>query len=66
MGMNPIGRYFGFFCMDGLIGKDFAEGLANLKKKVETESLPGEPATTDKPVENAPSEKSTEEKPANP
>lgn len=66
MGMNPIGRYFGYFCMDGLIGKDFAEGLAILKKKVETESLPGEPATTDKPVENAPSEKSTEEKPANP
>lgn len=40
MGMNPIGRYFGFFCIDGLIGNDFAEGLANLKKKVEASALP--------------------------
>lgn len=64
MGMNPIGRYFGFFFMDGLLGKDFAEGLANLKQKVETESLPGEPATTDKPAENPPAENATEVKPA--
>ena len=33
-GMNPISRYFGLF-MDGMLGKDFEKGLANLKKNGE-------------------------------
>jgi effector-binding domain-containing protein len=37
MGANPIGHYFGL-TMDGMLGKDFATGLAKLKKLVE--SLP--------------------------
>ncbi len=60
VGMNPIGRYFGFFFMDGLIGDDFAEGLASLKKKVESESLPGT-TPVDKPMDQP-----AEEKPASP
>jgi effector-binding domain-containing protein len=34
MGASPIGHYFGLM-MDGMIGKDFARGLANLKTLVE-------------------------------
>lgn len=30
MGAGPIGRWFGLF-MDGMVGKDFESGLANLK-----------------------------------
>ncbi len=39
LGMNPIARYFGLM-MDGSIGKDFEQGLTNLKAHVE--SLPDE------------------------
>ena len=39
LGMNPIARYFGLM-MDGTIGKDFEQGLTNLKAHVE--SLPDE------------------------
>lgn len=39
MGMNPIGKIFGLF-MDGMVGKEFEEGLNNLKSHVE--SLPDE------------------------
>jgi hypothetical protein len=39
MGMNPIGKIFGLF-MDGMVGKEFEEGLNNLKAHVE--SLPDE------------------------
>lgn len=35
MGMNPIARYMGFFMFDGMIGKDYEAGLANLKTIVE-------------------------------
>lgn len=31
LGMNPINRWFGLF-LDGMIGKDFEEGLAKLKR----------------------------------
>jgi effector-binding domain-containing protein len=34
MGASPIGHYFGLM-MDGMIGKDFARGLASLKTLVE-------------------------------
>lgn len=34
-GMNPIGRWFGFF-MDRLVGPDFEAGLKNLKKLAES------------------------------
>jgi hypothetical protein len=34
LGMNPVSRYFGLM-FDGMIGKDFDKGLANLKKHVE-------------------------------
>jgi len=34
MGANPIGHYFGL-TMDGMLGKDFASGLAKLKALVE-------------------------------
>ena len=51
-GMNPINRYFCYFCLDSLVGSDFEKGLGNLKKKVETESLP--PDTNSKPVEEKP------------
>ena len=34
MGMNPIGRYMGLM-FDGWVGKDYEEGLANLKKLIE-------------------------------
>jgi len=34
LGMNPVSRYFGL-AMDGMVGKDFEKGLANLKKVVE-------------------------------
>lgn len=45
MGMNPIGKIFGLF-MDGMVGKEFDEGLTNLKAHVE--SLPDEaPAATE-------------------
>lgn len=39
LGMNPMARYFGLM-MDGTIGKDFEQGLNNLKAHVE--SLPDE------------------------
>ncbi|MGE0636350.1 MAG: SRPBCC family protein [Bacteroidia bacterium] len=39
MGMNPIGKIFGLF-MDKMVGKDFEQGLNNLKAHVE--SLPDE------------------------
>ena len=35
MGANPIGHYFGL-SMDGMLGKDFAAGLAKLKNLVES------------------------------
>src|ERR1700683_4072430 len=35
MGANPIGHYFGL-TMDGMLGKDFATGLAKLKSLVES------------------------------
>jgi effector-binding domain-containing protein len=35
MGANPIGHYIGL-TMDGMIGPDFARGLANLKKLLES------------------------------
>lgn len=35
MGMNPIARYMGAFLFDGMIGKDYEAGLANLKTIVE-------------------------------
>jgi len=34
LGSNPINRYFGLM-MDRMMGPDFAEGLRNLKEKVE-------------------------------
>lgn len=34
VGMNPVGRYMGLM-FDGMIGKDYEAGLANLKKLVE-------------------------------
>jgi len=34
LGMNPVNRYFGLM-FDGMIGKDFDKGLANLKKYAE-------------------------------
>ena len=34
LGGNPVNRYFGLM-MDRMIGPDFAEGLNNLKRKVE-------------------------------
>lgn len=34
MGMNPIGRWMGLM-MDGIVGKDFDSGLANLKALAE-------------------------------
>jgi uncharacterized protein YndB with AHSA1/START domain len=34
MGANPIGHYFGLM-MDGMIGKDFANGLSKLKTLLE-------------------------------
>ena len=34
MGMNPIGRWMGLM-MDGMVGKDFDAGLANLKALAE-------------------------------
>ncbi|MCG3167539.1 MAG: hypothetical protein POELPBGB_03331 [Bacteroidia bacterium] len=39
LGMNPMARYFGLM-MDGSVGKDFEQGLTNLKAHVE--SLPDE------------------------
>jgi hypothetical protein len=36
LGMNPVSRYFGL-AMDGMVGKDFAKGLGNLKKVVESQ-----------------------------
>jgi effector-binding domain-containing protein len=39
MGMNPIGRYFGLF-MDKLIGKDYEQGLLNLKREAEFATAP--------------------------
>jgi effector-binding domain-containing protein len=35
MGANPVGHYFGL-TMDGMLGKDFASGLAKLKNLVES------------------------------
>jgi hypothetical protein len=35
LGSNPINRYFGLM-MDRMMGPDFAEGLNNLKRRVET------------------------------
>jgi carbon monoxide dehydrogenase subunit G len=34
MGNNPVGRWMGLM-MDGMVGKDFDAGLANLKAKAE-------------------------------
>ncbi|WP_254512981.1 SRPBCC family protein [Anatilimnocola floriformis] len=52
--MNPLNRYFCYFALDSLVGADFEKGLANLKKKVEAESLPAE-AQPEKPAaENPP------------
>lgn len=34
MGMNPVGRWFGLM-MDGMVGKDFDQGLGNLKALAE-------------------------------
>lgn len=46
-GWNIVGRYFGLF-LDSLIGKDYEEGLDNLKRVIESRSiLPAE-------VENVP------------
>jgi effector-binding domain-containing protein len=39
MGMNPIARYMGAFLFDGMIGKDYEAGLANLKTIVEKGAL---------------------------
>lgn len=36
--MNPVSRWMGLL-LDGLIGADYEEGLARLKKKVETGSV---------------------------
>ena len=36
LGMNPLYRYFGLG-FDGMIGKDFDKGLANLKRVVESQ-----------------------------
>ncbi len=35
MGNNPVGRLFGFFAFEGMIGPDYEAGLANLKAIVE-------------------------------
>jgi hypothetical protein len=35
LGYNPINRYFGL-AMDGMLGKDFVGGLANLKTLAES------------------------------
>jgi hypothetical protein len=60
LGMNPIARYFGLM-MEGTIGKDFEEGLNNLKALVE--SMPDEaPAVAE--VAAADSLKATEAAPA--
>ena len=56
-GWNPISRYFCFFALDSMVGGDFEKGLANLKQKVESESLPAEekPAPdANTPQENPP------------
>ena len=34
MGMNPMGRWMGLM-MDGMVGADYDQGLANLKALVE-------------------------------
>lgn len=39
LGMNPIGKYMGFFLLDGMIGKDFERGLNNIKQIVETQPV---------------------------
>ena len=50
MGMNPIAKFYGL-TMEGAIGKEFEEGLGNLKAYVE--SLPDEAPPT---VETAPAD----------
>ncbi len=51
MGMNPIGKIFGLF-MEGMVGKEFEEGLNNLKAHVE--SLPDEaPAVVETAVSDS-------------
>ena len=36
-GMNPIARYFGLF-VDSMVGKDYEDGLANLKQLAESDA----------------------------
>lgn len=60
MGASPINRYFGLF-LDGLIGPDFEEGLANLKEvceKLPALEEPEAPETEATDAESAPAEES--------
>jgi hypothetical protein len=43
LGLNPVSRYFGLM-FDGMIGRDFEKGLANLKKYAESLPTSGAPA----------------------
>lgn len=47
LGFNPVARYFGLG-LDGMVGPDFEEGLANLKTLAET-PLAAEDATDGRP-----------------
>ena len=47
VGMNPIGRYMGLM-FDSWVGKDYEEGLANLKKLVEAQAQAA--TTTARPI----------------
>jgi hypothetical protein len=49
LGWSPVGRYFGLM-MDGMMGPDFAQGLANLKARVEADAKPA----ADKPAAEKP------------
>lgn len=52
VGMNPIARYMGLM-FDSWIGKDYEEGLANLKKLVEEHATAETKAALDAPVTGA-------------
>jgi len=43
IGFNPIGRFFGLM-MDGMLGPDYEDGLARLKKVAEAVPPPPPPA----------------------
>jgi hypothetical protein len=47
-GMNPMGRVFGYFFMDGMLGPDYETGLKNLKEHCE--SAPAEVRSSDETV----------------